>query len=245
MPIAQVLLSNTFNEFRTTFNDSANVINSLQDGTGNSNVDFLVVSGRISSDLIPSANITYDLGTASQRWKDLYLSGNTIFLGDAKISYDGTTFKVAVGVDDIFTADDSGASVVESTTANTITANTVTINQTLETPVISSNVVFNTSGQIEVPVGGTADRGSSNTGAFRYNTDTNSFEGYSSLGWGAIGGGGGATGGGSDEVFIETDQTANNTYTITAGKNAMTVGPLTVADGVTVQVPSGTRYVII
>jgi hypothetical protein len=100
----------------------------LQGGTGNSNVNFLTVSGGVSSNLIPSANVTFDLGTASQRWKDLYLSGNSIFIGDAAISYDGTTFKVVVGSDEIFTADDSGASVVESTTANTITANSITSN---------------------------------------------------------------------------------------------------------------------
>jgi hypothetical protein len=38
MTIQQVLLSNTFNEFRTTFNDAANVINGLQDGTESANV---------------------------------------------------------------------------------------------------------------------------------------------------------------------------------------------------------------
>jgi hypothetical protein len=140
MPIAQVLLSNTFNEFRTTFNDAADTINSLQAGTGNSNVSFLTVSSGVSSNLIPSANVTFDLGTASQRWRDLYLSGNSIFIGDAQLSYDGTTFKVVVGSDEIFTADDSGASVVESTTANTITANTITINEDLT---VTGNLIVN------------------------------------------------------------------------------------------------------
>ena len=36
--------------------------------------------------IIPSSNVTYDLGSATNRWKDLYLSGNTIFLGDESIS---------------------------------------------------------------------------------------------------------------------------------------------------------------
>ncbi len=36
--------------------------------------------------IIPSANVTYDLGSATNRWKDLFLSGNTIFLGDESIS---------------------------------------------------------------------------------------------------------------------------------------------------------------
>jgi hypothetical protein len=40
----------------------------------------------VSSNIIPSANITYDLGNATNQWRDLYLSGNTIYLGTSTIS---------------------------------------------------------------------------------------------------------------------------------------------------------------
>jgi hypothetical protein len=40
----------------------------------------------ITSSLIPSANVTYDLGSTTNYWKDLYLSGNTIFLGSSQIT---------------------------------------------------------------------------------------------------------------------------------------------------------------
>ena len=40
----------------------------------------------ISQNLIPDTDVTYDLGSTSARWRDLYLSGNTIFLGDVQIS---------------------------------------------------------------------------------------------------------------------------------------------------------------
>lgn len=40
----------------------------------------------LSTSLIPSANVTYDLGSTTKYWKDLYLSGNTIFLGSAQIT---------------------------------------------------------------------------------------------------------------------------------------------------------------
>lgn len=115
--------------------------------------------------------------------------------------------------------------------------------KSLKIPVISSNVIFNTSGQIEVPVGGTAGRLSSNTGAFRFNTDFNSFEGYNGSSWGAVGGG--ATGGAGDQLFYENDQFANNTYSITSGKNALSTGPITVANGVSITVPSGSRWVVL
>ena len=36
----------------------------------------------ISANIIPSANVTYDLGNATNRFKDLYLSNNSIHLGD-------------------------------------------------------------------------------------------------------------------------------------------------------------------
>ena len=39
-----------------------------------------------AGNIIPSANITYDLGTATNRWKDLYLSNATIYLGEETIS---------------------------------------------------------------------------------------------------------------------------------------------------------------
>jgi hypothetical protein len=56
---------------------------------------------------------------------------------------------------------------------------------------------------------------------------------------------GGATGGGTDRVFYENDQTVNTDYTLTASKNAMSAGPITVASGVTVTVPSGSTWTVI
>lgn len=47
--------------------------------------------------IIPENTETYDLGSAQNRWKDLYLSGDTIFLGNAEIKFseqDGIIFVV-------------------------------------------------------------------------------------------------------------------------------------------------------
>ena len=46
---------------------------------------------------IPAADSAYDLGSASFKWKDLYLSGNTIYLGDALIHSTGTAVRLPVG----------------------------------------------------------------------------------------------------------------------------------------------------
>jgi len=56
-------------------------INIVPNGTGK-----LVLDG----DFLPAANITYNLGSSSFRWKDLFLSGNTIDLAGSTISSDGT-----------------------------------------------------------------------------------------------------------------------------------------------------------
>ena len=42
----------------------------------------IVVTGNV----LPSANVTYNLGSDTSRWKDLYLSGGTIYLNTASIS---------------------------------------------------------------------------------------------------------------------------------------------------------------
>lgn len=57
--------------------------------------------------------------------------------------------------------------------------------------------------------------------------------------------GGGATGAGSDQVFSLNGQTVNTSYSIPSGKSAMSVGPITLATGVTLTIPTGSRYVIL
>lgn len=52
-------------------------------------------------------------------------------------------------------------------------------------------------------------------------------------------------GGGTDRVFLENDQAVTTSYTITAGKNAMTAGPITVNAGATVTVPNGSVWTIV
>lgn len=56
---------------------------------------------------------------------------------------------------------------------------------------------------------------------------------------------GGATGGGSDAIFYENGKTVTTNYTITSGSNAMSTGPVTINTGVTVTIPSGSRWVIL
>ena len=78
-------------------------------------------------------------------------------------------------------------------------------------------------------------------GYLRFNTTSSSFEGYDGSAWGAIGGGGGASAGGA--IYENTDEITSS-YTIAAGKNGHSVGPITIASGVSVTITSGQRWVV-
>jgi plastocyanin len=51
----------------------------------------------LNASLIPTANVAYDLGSASFRWKDLYLSGSSISLGSATITSTGSAVNLPAG----------------------------------------------------------------------------------------------------------------------------------------------------
>jgi len=106
------------------------------------------------------------------------------------------------------------------------------------------NPVFTGTGFMLIPKGTTAERPVSPVnGEIRYNTTTSQFEGYQGGAWGQLGGG--ATGGGPDEVFVENGVTVTTNYTLSTGKNAESVGPITVNSGITVTIPSTQRWVIL
>ena len=59
---------------------------------GNSNV--VVVSAgvmTVKGNVLPSANVAYNLGSTTQRWNDLWLANSTIYMGNAQISANATS----------------------------------------------------------------------------------------------------------------------------------------------------------
>ena len=109
---------------------------------------------------------------------------------------------------------------------------------------INLGVITSITGSEKLPVGTTSQRDSSpSSGYIRFNSDYSQFEGYNGLGWGAIGAG--ATGGGNNQIFFENEQVVTASYTITTGKNAMSAGDITIDNGVTVTVPTGSNWVIV
>lgn len=77
----------------------------------------------ISGSIMPTANITYDLGSHTNRFRSAYFSGNTIYLGNAILSSSG---------DDIIISTSGGFGVPVGTTAQrTSTQGAIRYNTTL------------------------------------------------------------------------------------------------------------------
>jgi hypothetical protein len=105
---------------------------------------------------------------------------------------------------------------------------------------VPNNLIYSGTGTVTLPNGTTAQRPTPAAGMIRYNSTEAEFEGYADGAWGSIGGG--ASAGGA--IYENVDNISEN-YTITAGSNGMSVGPMTIDSGFTVTVPSGQRWVIL
>lgn len=162
--------------------------------------------------------------TLSQGEVAVNITDKKVWIGNAASS---PVQLVGPGSDDLAVADGgTGAS-----TASGARANLLAIGYTA------------TTGSAILPSGTTGQRDAAPVaGYIRFNSTTNTFEGYTTA-WGSIGGG--ATGAGGDAVFQENALTVTTSYTLTTGKNAMSVGPITINSGVTVTVPSGQRWVVL
>ena len=123
-----------------------------------------------------------------------------------------------------------------NTTLGDASGDTITLNAATAT--IPNNLNFSGTGTVRLPNGTTGQRPSPAAGMIRYNTTSGLFEGYTTQ-WGGIGGAS------ADGAVYENAQTISNNYTMTTNFNGESVGPITIAGGVTVTIPSGSRYVIL
>lgn len=153
-------------------------------------------------------------------------------------------------VGDTFTAVD--ATFTNAPTMTALTANQVVFTngskalstKTNAQAVVALGISTGATGSAIIPTGTTAQQDvSPSAGYFRFNTTTGTFEGYNGTSWGSVGGG--ATGGGGDQIFVENGQTVTTSYAIPTGKNASSVGPITINGGVTVTIPSGSTWLVL
>ena len=104
--------------------------------------DNLNISGTttVSGHILPDADVTYDLGSSSFKFRDIYLSGTSINLGDATITASGSSIVLPSG-----SAISGGSGdVVDLNSSQTLT------NKTLTSPVIST---ISNSGTVTIPTG--------------------------------------------------------------------------------------------
>lgn len=87
----------------------------------------------VTANIIPSANITYNLGNSSYRYKDLYLANSTIYLGSQTLSsntthliFSGALSGNAAGLRSIPGSNVVGAVPLATVATSATTANTVT-----------------------------------------------------------------------------------------------------------------------
>jgi len=86
----------------TIFNGDSNVkvyASSNVAISSNGTANMVVVSSSditIAGNLLPNANVTYDIGSPSNSFRDLYLSGSTIYFGGATIKADAITGAIAL-----------------------------------------------------------------------------------------------------------------------------------------------------
>jgi hypothetical protein len=105
-------------------------------------------------------------------------------------------------------------------------------------------VATNNSGAFSIPAGTTAQRPASPVnGMIRYNTTLGLVEIYKAGVWSDIAGR--AVGGNMDQIFWLNDVTITASYTVPTGKNAVTAGPVTINDGVTVTVSDGSVWTVV
>jgi len=105
--------------------------------------------------------------------------------------------------------------------------------------IASGNSQFNGTGALKIPVGTNGQRPSPTTGMVRFSSTDVQFEGYNGTQWTSIGG---AAAGGA---VYENKQSINANYTMTTDYNGESVGPITIASGVVVTIPSGSRWVVL
>jgi len=86
--------------------------------TGTANIGNLKIAGTTEGNLVPSSNVAYNLGNLTNRWNDLYLSGNTIYLGDQTIEANASS---------LFTSADLAANNITAT-ANVNGGNVIATN---------------------------------------------------------------------------------------------------------------------
>ena len=298
MTISQVALSNTFNEFRSTFNDTANLVNSFFTGSGDISANTVTLTGELrgpSTFTIDPAVVGNDTGTVVIKG-NLQVDGVTTTINSTTLTVDDINIVIASGATTTASANGAGITI-DGANANIIylsSSDAININKNLEvqtanvtTLIASSDSSFTSTGALLISKGTTGQRTAGTAGQLRFNTTTSEFEGYNGGAWASVGGSAisndtntasdlfpaflNSTNGTALSIFTSNTQylfkpstgelsvkvpranngivvnsaTISSNYTIAAGDNGMSAGPITVNTGVTVTISSGSVWTVV
>ena len=149
---------------------------------GDANTDNVTFNADIASDIIPDVNNTYSLGSSTKKWNNAYLNdvtANNSNIGDVQIYANYIQTSVSNANLEL-RANGTGSIVIDNLSFKD---STITSTGDLTLAPGNGNVEINGTGSIKLPVGTTAQRPTAVAGKVRYNSDTNSFEGYNGTNW--------------------------------------------------------------
>ena len=176
-----VIISPTTGETNITgnLNVSGNIDLEGNITLGNQDTDNITINADLNSNLIPDADITYDVGKTTKRWRNAHIKN---FYGG-----DGSTSNLIMILEE------------NQVNATQIQVDNVLIrNNGLETTISGANLELqgNQTGYVDIvgnealniPTGTTIQRPTGVTGHIRFNTTTQQFEGYATNAWSSLGG---------------------------------------------------------
>jgi filamentous hemagglutinin len=172
-------------------------------------INQVVDLANVSSNIIPAANVTYDLGNATNRWNDIWLANSTIHIGEATIS--------AVGADLVLPATvQIGDAVLDASSGNLSLPENVEIIGTISAGNISTdNYTFANGAPF-------SSFSSSDVTTLLASFGSNSISTTGNVGAG---------------FFVSSRNVTANTEL--GNTNYMAAGPITIDNGVTVTISSG------
>lgn len=109
------------------------------------------LDGTVRSNIVPFSNSNYDIGSSSNRFRDLYLSGNSIYLGNAVIGSTGSAVDLPAGSTVGGSPIGGGGGVVPGDTYQINIAgndNQVMVDTVAKTVTASGGIIGNLSGSV-------------------------------------------------------------------------------------------------